>query len=93
MGLWTKVKAWFLDVDEHAVNDPQHAAFKEVKDDPFTDDQLQQAIYQGELEVWPAELIKTPEEYEAEEWDAERTAPKTKAEADAEARETGGFIL
>jgi hypothetical protein len=81
---WAKLKAWFGGAVEEMQQDKQDAAFKNAP--AFTNKELQVALNTGELLVDDAP-IKTPEEYEAENWDAKRTRPKTPAEAKAEIEE------
>lgn len=67
MGFLDKAKSWFSGKPEP---DAQDLAFRNV--DPFTDEQLVQAVNEGQMEYWAPDLIKTPEEYENENWDAGR---------------------
>ena len=49
----------------------QELAFKEAHDNPFTDEQLLEAI-STESAYISTGAIKTPEDYEAAAWDSER---------------------
>lgn len=67
MGFLDKVKGWFAEQPEP---DAQDLAFRDV--DPFTDEELQRAVAEGEMEVWSPRLLKFRAKYEEENWDAGR---------------------
>lgn len=53
-------------------HDEQHEAFLAAHENPTTDHELLEAFDKGEFVYVPYVKVKTPEEYEAENWDEGR---------------------